>query len=456
MRDLTFGTLSSSALGLFTDLYELRMMAGYYEHDHTPEATFDLFVRTLPADRGYLIAAGIEQVLAFVESISFEEPALSYLAEQGFSDAFLEELADFEFSGDIRAVPEGTPVFPTEPILEVTAPLPQAQLLETVAINQVGYQTLIATKARRMRDVVDRLGDEQTLVDFGTRRAHGTDAGIKAARASRVGGFDGTSNVVAGELFDLPVVGTMAHSWVQSFEHEREAFERFLESYGEDSVLLVDTYDTEAGIALARDVATETGVDPRGIRLDSGDLATLSNRAQEIYPEPATFVSSGLDEYAIREFLESGGVADGFGPGTSLTTSADAPAGDFVYKLVAIERDGEMAPTMKLSSGKVTYPGRKSVTRVREDGVPVRDVVGLTTEDLPGEALLETVVEGGEVLQSVSIEDARGRAESAVRELPVAHRLIDDPASYEIQISDELSDLAETVQRDLETTTQRS
>ena len=334
MSETEFGFVTPSNLTAFTDLYELTMLQGYYREDHNPEATFSLFFRELPPNRGYVIAAGLEQALHYVEELSFEEEILDYLAGEGFGDGFLEYLSDLEFTGDIRAIPEGTPVFPDEPMIEVTAPLMEAQLLETALLNQIGYQSLVATKAARMRDVVRRFGDGQSLVDFGCRRAHGTDAGMKASRGAYLGGFDGTSNVAAGEAFDIPIVGTMAHSWIQSFDTEREAFEAFVEQYGEDSVLLVDTYDTVAGAELAMDVAHETDVDVSGVRIDSGDLAALSREVDEIIDDDTgLIVSSGMDEYAIREFFEDDGVATGFGPGTALTTTKDAPAIDVVYKL---------------------------------------------------------------------------------------------------------------------------
>lgn len=455
MAGRTFGFVTPETLELFTDLYELRMMEGYYEHGHVPEATFSLFFRRLPGDRGYMIAAGQEQVVEFIDAISFSDRALTFLEDRGFSAAFLETLAEFTFSGEVRAVPEGTPVFPNEPIIEVTAPLPEAQFIETLAINQIGFQSLVATKARRMRDVVDRYGDDETLVDFGSRRAHGTDAGIKAARAAYLGGFDGSSNVLAGDAFDVPTVGTMAHSWIQSFESERVAFEHFVESYGADSVLLIDTYDTMAGAELAREVAEDSGVDLRGIRLDSGDLVALSKQVDEVYPGVTKFISSGMDEYAIREFLESDGIGGGFGPGTALVTSDDAPSGDFVYKLVAVERDGTLEPSMKLSPGKVTYPSQKRVTRIENDGEPVADVIGLREESLPGEDLLQPVIEDGAVVATFDLEKARARALESVRSLPVPIRQIEDPASHEVRISDELEQQVASVQADLESMVDR-
>ncbi len=434
-----FGSVSRADLGLFTDMYELTMAQGYLSADHTPRATFDLFVRELPPDRGYLVAAGLEQVIAYLEGIEFRETAIDFLRDEGFETPFLEWLSGFEFTGDVRALPEGTPVFPDEPIVEVTAPIPQAQLFETLFINQVGYQTLVATKAARMRDVVQRHGDDQSLVDFGTRRAHGTDAGLKLGRAAFIGGFDGTSNTLTGERFGVPVYGTMAHSWIQSFENERAAFEAFVDEYGEDSILLVDTYDTIRGLELAEDVAAERGVDITGVRLDSGDLVELSKAAAEKLPDSmGVFVSSGMDEYRIKEFLDADGVATGFGPGTALATSADAPKLEIVYKLVGVERDGELEPTMKLSKGKQTYPGQKAIRRVEGPDGYERDVLGLREEIGDGDLLVDVYRDGELVYDTPDLEEIKRRVAEELQKLPLATRAIEGPESYPVEITDGL------------------
>ena len=452
MSHSRFGYLTPENLSLFTDLYELRMMQAYHNQNHNPDATFSLFFRRLPSNRGYMLTAGLEQAIHAIESISFGERAIDFLNEQGFDDEFLSYLETLSFTGEVRALPEGTPVFANEPMLEVTAPILQGQLLETVVINQIGYQTLVATKASRMRDVIDRRGDGQQLVDFGSRRAHGTDAGIKAARAAYVGGFDATSNVAAGELFDVPVSGTMAHSWVQSFKRERDSFEAFVDEYGDDSVLLIDTYDTVRGAEIAREVADEAGVDVRGVRLDSGDLAALSKEVDRVIPDVDKYISSGMDEYAIEEFFERGGVGDGFGPGTALVTSTDAPKIEAVYKLVAVEHEG----TMKLSAGKVTYPGAKSVCRHEEDGRYTGDTVGLRDEELPGEKQLVTVIEDGTRVRDLpDLETIRETARERRRKLPPAVRNLDDPDSYDVRISDglqaETDELRATLERRFDT-----
>jgi len=462
MPDPTFGYVTPENLALFTDRYELTMMQGYVETGHEPAATFSLFFRKLPPDRGYLVAAGLEQIIACVEDLTFGDRAIAHLEARGFHEGFLDRLADFEFSGDLRAVPEGTPVFPNEPLVEVTAPIFEAQLLETLFINQVGFPSLVATKAARMRDVVDRHGGDQSLVDFGSRRAHGTDAGMKAARAAYVGGFDGTSNEAAAEAFGVPAYGTMAHSWVQSFPTEREAFEAFVDVFGEDSILLVDTYDTIDGTELAMAVAEERGVDVAGVRLDSGDLVGLSKDASAILRDassrgdhggdwsPGVFVSSGVDEYVLAEFLAGGGVATGFGPGTALTTSADAPKLDAVYKLVAVERDGVLEPSMKLSAGKVTYPGEKSVRRTETHGEYAGDVLGRRGEDGPGRELLVDVYDDGDLVYDLpTLDEIRERRAREVARLPEAVREIEAPETYPVEVSDGLAGLTRALRDEL-------
>jgi nicotinate phosphoribosyltransferase len=450
MSQPTFGHIGPRELALFTDRYELTMMEGYLESDHTPTATFSMYFRSLPPDRGYAVAAGFEQALAAIDSIEFDDAALSFLADEGFSDSLLSALESFSFFGEVRAVPEGTLVFPNEPLLEVTAPIHEAQLLETLVLNQVGFQTLVATKAARMVDVVSRRGDGQSLVDFGSRRAHGVDAGLKAARAAYVGGFDGSSNVLAGERFGVPTYGTMAHSWIQSFETERASFEAFADSYGDDAIYLVDTYDTVAGAERAVAVANERDVRLGGVRLDSGDLIDLSKAVSEIVDDAGIVVSSSVDEFFLREFFDGGGIATAFGPGTALTTSKDAPSSGVVYKLTAVERDGVLEPSMKVSPGKVTYPGRKEVYRVEQDGSFVRDVLATREESGDGRPLLETVVENGSpVADPPTLSEVRERTLRQLERLPERHRRVSDPDTYEVRISDGLEALRRRTEREI-------
>lgn len=451
MTDKSFGFITPENLSLFTDLYELTMMQGYFKRDHNPTATFDLFVRDLPPDRGYMISAGLRQATSYLETIEFGDDVLNYLADQDFHSEFLDYLKEFSFSGSLKAIPEGNPVFPNEPLIEITAPLIEAQLFETLLINQVGFQSLIATKAARMRDVIERMGNEQTLVDFGSRRAHGTDAGLKAARASYIGGFAGSSNVAAGEQFGLPVFGTMAHSWIESFERERDAFEEFVKLYGEDSILLIDTYDTRNGARIARDVVDECTHDIRGVRIDSGDLAELSVEVNEIVDDIGVFVSSGVDEYALKDFFEQGGVATGFGVGTNLVTSSDAPKLEGVYKLMAVEENGSPRPVMKLSSGKVTFPGRKSVRRIETDNHYQHDILGIENEELPGDELLTPIYESGtRVHEQESLEDIRERTLAQLRKVPLQYRQITDPSQYDVRISDQLQEMKDELEQKLQ------
>ena len=437
-------------LELFTDLYELTMMQGYLETGHNPTVTFSLFFRKLPPNRGYVVAAGLAQAIQYLDTLSFDEDALAFLETLDFSETFLTYLDQFEFTGEVRALPEGTVAFPNEPLLEVTAPILEAQLFETFLINQIGFQSLIATKAARMWDTVAAFGDEQSLVDFGSRRAHGTDAGLKAARAAYIGGFDGTSNVAASHAFDIPVFGTMAHSWVQSFATEPAAFEAFLNVYGEDSILLIDTYDTINGAEMAVDLVESRDLEISGVRLDSGDLVDLSKDVAEIVGDMGIFVTSGIDEYEIENFLTSGGIATGFGPGTALVTSKDAPSLDAVYKLVAVEHDGQLQPTMKLSTGKVTYPGQKSVRRVEQDGQFGRDILALRAENVPGDEQLIEVFEDGSLVYSLpTLEESRRRTCNQLRNLPRETRTLHDPDEYPVQISDGLQAMTQTVRDNL-------
>ncbi len=383
------------ALVLLTDLYQLTMLQSYHARGMDGEAVFDLFVRRLPPQRNYLVAAGLETVLDFLEGLHFPPAALDYLATlPQFRPDFLDWLADFRFTGTVRAVAEGTPVFPDEPILEVIAPLPEAQFVETFLLNQVHYQTLVASKAARVVDAAA----ERTVVDFGLRRYHGIDAGLKAARSAWLAGAAATSNVLAGQRYGIPVSGTMAHSYVLAHASERQAFADFAALYPE-TVLLVDTYDTLQGVREVIALAERLGDDfrVRAIRLDSGDLLALSRQARRLLDAAGLqrvgiFVSGDLDEYRIAALLAAGAPIDGFGVGTRMGTSADAPYLNCAYKLVEYAGHGRM----KLSARKATLPGRKQVFRQRgEDGRYRGDWLALADEDLPGEPLLQTVMADG-------------------------------------------------------------
>jgi nicotinate phosphoribosyltransferase len=408
--------------GMFTDLYELTMLQAYFNEGMVQDAVFELFIRAMPPGRNFLVACGLEQVLEYLEHLHFSQESLAYLESLGlFTAPFLEYLEAFRFTGDVRAVPEGTAVFPTEPLLEVEAPLPQAQLVETFVLNQITFQTMIASKGAR----AVLLAGGKTLVDFGSRRAHGTDAGLKAARALYLAGYAATSNVLAGRQFGIPVSGTMAHSYIQAHDSELEAFERFIESFPE-AVLLVDTYDTDTGVQRAAEAALGSAHPIRGVRLDSGDLATLAREARRILDEAglqdvSIFASGGLDEEEIAALLAAGAPIDAFGVGTSAVVSTDSPALDSVYKLVSYAGK----PRLKLSPEKATLPGRKQVWRVDDGGGTMRgDTIALAGERLEGRPLLVEVMAQGRRTPagSRSLSDVREHLRRELATLPAELR----------------------------------
>ena len=394
-RDLPW--LSELGSPLLTDLYQLTMLRAYLAHDMLAEAAFEFFIRRLPGQRNFLVAAGLEQLLDVLETFSFSDAELGWLEDQGIADdKLLRYLREFRFTGDVYAVPEGTIVFADEPLVRVVAPMPQAQLIESRLINLINFQTLLATKAARCAMVAEG----KLMVDFGMRRAHGAEAAVLASRAAYVGGFNGTATVLAGRLFDIPVYGTMAHSFVQAHDHEREAFEHFANSQPGNVVLLIDTYDTVGG---AREVVAllprlkEAGIPVRAVRLDSGDLIGLSREVRAILDagggnDIQIFASGGLNEFEIERIVAARAPINGFGVGTDLDVSADAPKLDCAYKL----QEYAGIARRKRSAGKATWPGRKQVyRRYGDDGLLAGDTVGLDAEGLPGATLLEPVMLGG-------------------------------------------------------------
>jgi nicotinate phosphoribosyltransferase len=412
---------------LLLDLYQLTMAQGYFEHGMTATASFELFVRRLPPGRNFLMAAGLEQALDFLESFQFSDVELRYLAASGqLSPELIDRLATLRFSGEVWAMPEGTVFFANEPILRVTAPLPEAQLVETRLINLVHFQTLIASKAVRV--VLAAQG--RKLIDFGLRRAHGAEAGLMAARAAFIAGFDGTSNVLAGARFGVPTFGTMAHSFIQAHEDEATAFERFAITHPDNAVFLIDTYDTEAAAEKVVTVSKRLrarGIVTKAVRIDSGDLGAHARKVRAILDagglaSVAIVASSSLDEHAIDLLVRSGAPIDTFAPGTHLVTSSDAPYLDCAYKLV--EYDGR--PRFKRSEGKVTYPGRKQVRRVVDaQGLITRDHLTLQDESGEGQPLLERVMNGGRrTADSPSLADIRSHAAKAVISLPARLRTV--------------------------------
>jgi nicotinate phosphoribosyltransferase len=429
---------------LSTDFYELTMMAGYYTAGITSPATFELYVRDLPPHRSFLIAAGLEQALAYLESLRFDAADIAHFRSlpnlERVPAAFFDDyLPRFRFTGEVWAVEEGTPVFPPEPLLRITAPMPEAQLVETALLAHIGFQTSVASRTAR---VVEAAAG-RPVVDFGARRAHGLEAGLLAARAAFLAGCDATSNVDAGRRFGIPVSGTMAHSWVMTFPDELTAFRTYVEVFG-DTVLLIDTYDTEQA---ARAIVA-SGLKPRAVRLDSGDLIAVSRRVRAILDggglrDTAIFVSSDLHEERIAEIVAAGAPIDGFGVGGALSTVSDAPALGAIYKLVEIERGGANVPIMKLSPGKQSYPGRKQVWRRFENGRAVEDVIELADAvraDSGNPLLTRVMVNGRRTSAAPSLADLRARSRAAVATLPESVRRIGDTSVYPVRIGDELRD----------------
>jgi nicotinate phosphoribosyltransferase len=433
---------------LVTDLYELTMAAAYQRAGLDHEATFELFVRSLPPERRFLIAAGLDDALAGLEAWHFDDGDLAYLAGTGLLPAgFVDDLADRGFSGEVWAVPEGEMVFAGEPLVRVTGPLVEAQMVETWLLNRVASQTMVASKAAR---VALACGD-RSFVDFSARRDHGVDAALAAARAAWIAGAAGTSLVAAGRRWGIPLSGTMAHSFVMSYDNEADAFRAYARSFPDRVVLLVDTYDTVEGARRAARVAQELardGIAIAGVRLDSGDLAALSVQVRRVLddaglPDVQILASGDLDEHRIAALLAAGAPIDAFGVGTQLGTSADAPALGAVYKLVE-DADG---PKMKLASGKVTLPGRKQVWRFAD-----RDVVSLHDEEVPGgRPLLVQVMAKGRRTRPESLATLRDRCTATLADLPGPLRSLEMAhlPVWPIETSAGLADLAGRVQAGL-------
>lgn len=433
---------------LLTDLYQLTMLQGYFESGMNDIAVFEFFVRKLPRGRNFLVAAGLEQVLDFLEQASFTKEELAWLrSTQRFSPGFIDSLADWRFAGEVDAMPEGTVCFPNQPLLRVTAPLQQGQLVETRIINLLHFQTLIASKAARSA----LAAPGKLLVDFGLRRAHGAEAGLLAARAAYLSGYSGTSTVLAGKRFGIPIFGTMAHSFVQAHASETAAFRDFAHAQPENAVLLIDTYDTERAahkvVDLARELASE-GIAVKGVRLDSGDLGELARRVRSILDagglqSAIIFASGDLDEYRLRDLLAQGAPIDGFGVGTRLDTSADAPYLDCAYKLQ--EYAGKAR--RKRSIGKATWPGRKQVWRSYDgQGRMAGDVISLLGDKRPGEELLVNVMRGGKrVAPPMALHELRQNMLRNLGRLPPQLASLDEAEPYSVEIAPALQELASQV-----------
>jgi nicotinate phosphoribosyltransferase len=433
---------------LLTDLYQLNMIQAYLDHGDVETAVFEFFVRKLPARRGFLMAAGLEQALDFLENLRFSAEEIDWLARtRRFDQNLLDQLATFRFTGDVHAMPEGRIFFANEPILRVTAPMPQAQLAETRIINILHFQTLIASKAARMA----LAAPGKLLVDFGLRRAHGAEAGLLAARASFIAGFAGTATILADHDFGIPIYGTMAHSFIEAYGSESAAFESFARARPHNLTLLLDTYDTETAarrvVALAPKLAAD-GIKIRSVRLDSGDLVALSNSVRQILDQGGLadvtiFASGGLDEDTVGDIIKAGAPIDGFGVGTSLTTSSDVPALDCVYKL----QEYAGIARRKRSPGKATWPGRKQVWR-RYDaaGKMAGDVLSLEGDTQAGAPLIEPVMKDGRRLRpSPSLADIRALAARELERLPQPLRDLAPQAHYPVTVADALVRLAADV-----------
>lgn len=440
---------------LLTDLYQLTMLQAYHDGGMNASASFEFFVRKLPSQRNFLMAAGLEEVLDYLQGLRFEQDEISWLATTGrFSIAFLRSLEDLRFTGEVWAMPEGTVFFADEPILRITAPMREAQLMESRVINLLHYETLVASKAARC--VLAAPG--KVLVDFGFRRAHAGEAGLLSARASYLAGFSGTATVRAGMEHGIPLYGTMAHSYVQAHDDEARAFENFARSQPRGTTLLIDTYDTEAAadkvVALAARLAAE-GIRIKAVRIDSGDLGVHARRVRAILDaggleQVGIFASGGLDEHKVRELLRSGAPIEGFGIGTHMNTSADAPHLDCAYKLT--EYAG--LPRRKRSEGKATWPGRKQVFRhFGADGTMGSDTLRLHDERAAGKPLLELVMAAGRrEMASPGLDGSREHARWQLAALPERLRELDMAGSYAVDVSPRLSTLARQVDARTDTT----
>jgi nicotinate phosphoribosyltransferase len=433
---------------LLVDLYELTMAAGYFEHGVDARATFELFVRHLPSERAYLVASGIESALEYLECLRFTEEDVRYLrAQPAFhtvSDSFFEHLRRFRFSGDVDAVREGMLVFAEEPILRVTAPVEEAQIVETYLLSVINFETLVASKAAR---VVHAAGGAKVL-EFGTRRAHGPEAGLRAARAAYVGGCAATSNVLAGMRYGVPIAGTAAHSWTQIFPSERQSFEALAQTFPDSAILLIDTYDSLAGV----EIAATLGRPVSGVRLDSGELLEKSRRVREILDRHGLYetkiVASGdLNEHKIQDLVASGAPINSFGVGTDLATSRDVPALSVVYKLVEFTRDGQIHFTTKFSEEKVYWPGRKQVFRFSDAGRFHHDLVARAEERYPeAMPLLEPALRGGKrVMPREPLVETRARSLASLAQLPEPYLALRGAPAYPVEKSAALDRLLEEV-----------
>lgn len=440
----------SNDLALSTDLYELTMAAAYLENKENAKATFELFVRSYPTNRSYLVAAGLEQAVEYLKRLQFKDEHIKYLRKhpnfKHVSAAFFRYLKKLRFTGDLWAIPEGTVFFTNEPVLRVSAPIIEAQIVETYLLSVINFQTLIATKASR----IAQSASGKSVVEFGARRAHGPEAGLLAARASYIGGCIGTSNVLAGYLFGIPTYGTMAHSFVMNYDSELEAFERFAKVFHPNPAILIDTYDTIEGAKKATSLKTK----PSLVRLDSGDRYELSLKVRSILDDAGLrktkiFVSGDLNEFTIGDLTSRGAQIDSFGVGTELVTSRDDPALPGIYKLVATTRNGKTSYHVKTSEGKRTLPGAKQVYRTYSDtGEILQDTIALDSERGPkgSEPLLTKIIDGGRFTHSLpSLDKIRARALKNISRLPSKYKQLTGSVQPPVTLSDELERLSQSL-----------
>ena len=443
---------------LLLDLYELTMAQSYFVYKKDTRATFDLFVRDMPQNRSYLVSAGLADILDYLKNLKFEPDDLNYLRSQRFfSASFLKYLSKFRFSGDIWAIPEGEIFFANEPALRITAPIIEAQIIESFLLNTINLQTMIASKASR----VVNAAKGRKVYDFSLRRTHGTDAGLKVARSSYIAGCSGSSCVLAGKLYGIPVVGTMAHAFVMSFKEEIESFIAYANTFPSKTILLVDTYDTKKGVQNA--VVTglylkEKGFSLQGIRLDSGDIASLSKLARSLLDKAGLrgvkiFASGNLDEFKINRLLLKGAKLDCFGVGTNMGTSSDAPSLDVIYKISEVtDESARFLPTMKLSKAKMTFPGRKQVFRIADKrGRFIKDILALEKEKILGRPLLKKVIQAGRIVfNSPSIGVVRKSTQKILARFPEKIRDINAVYEYPVLISPGLESLRKKLSLQLE------
>ena len=442
--------LNDKNICMATDLYQLTMVAGYFERGMNHKSTFELFVRCLPVRRSYLIAAGLEQVIYYLRNMRFTAEFLKYLNNlsifKNVSREFFDYLKGFHFSGDVYAVPEGTVVFANEPIIRVTASMIEAQIIETYLLSMINYQTLIASKASRVVHAAGGRG----VIDFGTRRAHGPQAGVLAARACFIGGCVGTSNVLAAYELGIPPIGTIAHSWVMAYDDEYESFQDFNKVFPDNTILLIDTYDTIKGAKLA----TKIGKKLKGVRLDSGNITLLSKRVRKILDdaglEQVKITASGdLNEYKISQMLAKGACIDSFGVGTEMVTSKDVPALGGVYKLVEQEIEEKLMPKMKFSKDKSTCPSKKQVYRfLDKKQLFKKDIIGLVDEEFDANELLLPVMKKGKLVCKVpTVQQIQKTAAKNISQLPEKLKDLDSTTEYPVTISKRLRQVREKTKK---------